>query len=466
MNSIDLVQPRHSYAPEEGQGHIYSNTSLWTAASRIIQAGGEVAQICDENLNSYEPESDIVGVNLVGPPYIQVVRERMRNLLGRRLVVGGQIVNGLAGLDTFSCTNRAQLQTLFGNDVVNGNNDEELTRTLDLENRMPGLLETSLIPAYERISDEDMREYLSREISFFLSRGCKKGCLFCASDKRMKEQYRNFEVIDADLRYLVKRASELGIPKLEIYISNQDVFQTPDKIKEFAFIVQNIQQQNPEVTIRMRGLSNSSSLVDAHNDGHTCIRDMVDAGFHTVGFGIDGGTPEVWAQQRKTHNTMDKCISSMRIAREEYDLTPEVLMVFGHQDETEKSLRSALTFTEDMVNLYGAIPRPHVAKDIVPGSDYWHNKIKKTTEVKRQDRARRIKYLMKHPEYFQSLDFTTLPNSLSHSDETLRERTEHYYRLITQLPGNTTPVIYPIAPEFSPEQNEEHRRRNTGKYDR
>ena len=39
---IDLVQPRHNYAPKEGVGHIYMPTSLLTVGARLLNAGAEV----------------------------------------------------------------------------------------------------------------------------------------------------------------------------------------------------------------------------------------------------------------------------------------------------------------------------------------------------------------------------------------------------------------------------------------
>ncbi|MBU0458208.1 radical SAM protein [Patescibacteria group bacterium] len=466
MKQISLLQPRHSYAPEKGQGHVYSNTSLWTAASRIIQAGGEVTQIDDENLRPFEPKSDIVGMNVIGTAYINVVRKRMKDLSETRLVVGGQVINGLTGIDKFTSSNRTQMQTLFGKEVVNGNNDLELAALLGIKPEdLPPILETSLVPAYERISDEDMREYLSREISFFLSQGCKFGCRFCGEKNQRPEQYRNPDVLEADLTYLVERAQKLEINTLEMYLSNPDLFQTPDKLKEFAFIVQRVQRCHPKVRIKIRGLSRVDHFVKAHTHQPNVIDEMTSAGFHTIGFGIDGGTPETWAREKKG-NTTTNCISAIRIAREEYNMTPEVLMVFGHQKETEKSLKAALSFTRDMIDLYQAVPRPHVSKDILPGSKYWENNIEEATLAEREDRTRRIRFLLENPEYFQALDFTTLPNSISHPDPELRRLTEKYYLAITQLKGNTTPVVYPIDPDFSDENNEENKSLNIGRYDR
>ena len=55
-------------------------------------------------------------------------------------------------------------------------------------------------------------------------------------------------------------------------------------------------------------------------------------------------------------------------------LTPETLMVFGHHGvDTENSLIKAVEFTQAMWDQYGSLPRPHVAKSVVPGNDGWRD---------------------------------------------------------------------------------------------
>ena len=69
---IDLIQPRHNYAPKEGVGHIYMPTSLLTAGARLLNAGIDVT-FHDENLRPLEVSSNYVGFNLLGAPYIPEV---------------------------------------------------------------------------------------------------------------------------------------------------------------------------------------------------------------------------------------------------------------------------------------------------------------------------------------------------------------------------------------------------------
>jgi hypothetical protein len=77
-------------------------------------------------------------------------------------------------------------------------------------------------------------------------------------------------------------------------------------------------------------------------------------------------------------------ISAIKIIKEQYGITPEILMVFGYNEfDNEESLKLALEFTCQMNAKYGALPRPHVAKDFIPGSDNWH----------KPEYTERVKYL-------------------------------------------------------------------------
>ncbi len=460
--AISLVQPRHSYAPEKGIGHVYMPMSVLMPAARIMEAGGEVADIQDLNL---QPMADsghagIVGVSLLGAPYIPEVEKQIVKAVGShtRLAVGGQVVSGLT---------ERQRHRLFGKNSIHGNDDAELSKTLGINVKdISPIYNTSAISAYERISDEDMKKYLSTEFSFYLAQGCKWHCPFCAVGERTKrnegagkmvaakEIYRRPDILEKDLRYLVERAEKLGLSKLDIYLSNLDVFQTPNKLSEFAGIVLSIKKSHPHFSIRMRGLATVDAFIHADAKKPEAIQKIKEAGFHTVGFGIDGGTAEQWAKL-KPQNTEIKCVDAFRIAREKYDITPEVLMVFGHPGETAESLKAAVTFTETMVEKYKAIPRPYVSKDLIPGNDYWMDVAN----------AGRIEFLLKHPQYFQALDFAALPSSISHPDETLRTLTDKYVQEIIRIPGNITKLVYPIAPEFDEETNVLHRKLNVGNYD-
>ena len=64
MLKIDLIQPRHNYAPPYGLGHVYMPTSLLTIAARLLHAGVDVT-IHDENIEPAKITSNYIGINLL-----------------------------------------------------------------------------------------------------------------------------------------------------------------------------------------------------------------------------------------------------------------------------------------------------------------------------------------------------------------------------------------------------------------
>lgn len=467
MVKIDLIQPRHNYAPsanEEPIGHVYMPTSLLTVGARLLNSGVDVT-FHDENIKPRKLSSKYIGINLLGPPYIPEAIDLQREInreLGNDVIylLGGQVVSGLT---------QSQFRRLFRDTAHNGNNDEALARIFGIDSKeLTPPEKTSLIPGYEKIPDGKMRQYLSREFSLYVSQGCKFRCDFCAAVRtfkdpttgewrRVQEVYRSPEIIGQDLEYLVRRTKKLGIKQLQLYMSNLDVFQTPNELLKFAYTIQDVRKNHPDFDIRLRGLATADSYLRAKNNSRKSIDELVKAGFHTVGFGVDGMTPQVWKAVNKRINTEDKCLEAIRSAREDFGITPEVLMVFGHVGaDTEETLRLAYEFTLDMVDRYGAVPRPHVAKSFIPGNNGWFD----------PKNADAVESLMKHPESFQALDFTALPSRLTHSDDRLRELASQYYLKICEIPANTTLPVKPITPDLTSEEIQEVKKFNQRRYDR
>lgn len=476
MEKITLVQPRHYQAEEADQngniseGHIYMPSSLITAGARILAAGGDV-KFEDGNLARLPKlQNKITGANIIGAPLIPEaikLRNQIQKIYGddHTFILGGQVINGLTP---------EQFAKLFGEKAINGNNDEALKKALKLELRkMPSPEETSHIPAYEKLAPADLQKYLEHEFSLYLSQGCKFGCTFCAAKRTMvdpvthevtqvTEQYRNLDLVEGDMRYLIQKAQAAGIKEFNIYLSNLDTFQTPDKLHEFARRILTIKRDFPGFEIHMRGLSTVDAFIDCHNDNPQVIRDMIDAGLYSIGFGVDGYTPAIWKKIKKGHNDQSKSIDAIRLTREEYGITPEVFMIIGHVDpktwkpiETEETLLHALEFTMDMIAKYGAIPRPYMAKNIVPGNSGWKDPRNQAF----------VDNLINNPQYFQNLDFSALPTPLTHPDHD-RVLLERIYRMLMELPGNTTPIIYPISQDISDEMAKIYRRLNLNRWDR
>ena len=458
MATIELIQPRHNYAPaiqEERLGHIYIPTSLLTAGAVLQNAGIDV-RIHDENFGYCQIDSRYVGINLLGAPYIPEAIKLQKNIRKETgndsmFFLGGKIIDGLAD---------DQFKRLFGDDAYRGNDlNSAASRIIgkDIQTKSP--LEVSLIPAYEKIPPIMMKSYLAEEISFFTSKGCSSLCDFCAADKGMPEKYRDQGILKNDLSYLVQKAKGFGLRKLSIYISNLDVFQTPQELKVFAYNVIQIRNENPGFEIVLRGLSRVKSFLIAQkvqdSEKSKSIEDLVQAGFNTVGFGVDGGTAESWKANHKGQSEQG-CIEAIRSAREDYGITPETLMVFGHVNVGKNDARAAYDFAKNMVESYGSIPRPHVSKWRIPGNLGWKES---------SGEAQRASLLL-NPELFQSLDFTALPSQLTHPDPELRAQATKYFLLMCSLPGNTTKPVLPLEPMMDPIEIEHIKNYNLKRWDR
>lgn len=464
MSSILLVQPRHIYAPdasEENLGHVYMPTSLLTVAARLLGAGVRV-DFCDENLAKSSLRCEALGVNLLGAPYVSRAREllmRLKESTGSdKLILGGQIVSGFSA---------EEFSQLFGERTVNGNDDSALADALRVNvSSMSPLHRTSLIPAYELLDDAAMQLYLSAEFSFFLSQGCKFSCTFCAAQrtrqnpltgryKAVREMYRESEIIEQDLSYLIDRASRLGLNSLSLYLSNLDLFQSIESLEVFVSVLARILDLRPHFSLSIRGLSTTTSFLLAHRFRPSLIERLVELGLYRIGFGVDGGDPTVWTSTRKPH-TGASCVQAISITRDVYGITPETLMVFGHSGlDTEASLHSAVAFTKAMLNDYGALPRPHVAKTVVPGNDGW---IAPTSRMI-------VNNLLAWPQGFQSLDFTALPSPLTHPDAAFRELATANFLEVCNLKGTMTQYVLPETHDMDEAKLSEVRRFNERRYD-
>jgi radical SAM superfamily enzyme YgiQ (UPF0313 family) len=451
MAQIDLINPRHNCAPKfdgkEYTGQIYMPTALLTVAAKLIDASVDV-NIYDENIRPAKIGSDIVGIGLTGAPYIPVARniiERInRTNPETKYLIGGTVVDGLTS---------EQFSRLFGKKAYAGS-DKNVREIVSIEETLTADRQISLIPAYEKLTDTVMKEYLSREFSLYVSQGCRFNCTFCAAAKNKPEQYRDLDIITKDLGYLTKKAARYGLKELNMYMSNLDVFQTPDVLKEFAKKVIEVKKENPKIDIKLRGLSTVEMYLKARKD-RELIGLLKKAGFHTVGFGVDGATAEVHKKTRKPIGNEQDCIDAIILAHSD-GFTPEALMVFGHENvDNEDSLRAAYDFAKEMQDKYGAIPRPHVSKAFVPGNEGW----KKGYEPQ-------IESIMTNPELFQCLDFTALPTELTHPDRIQRQLATKYYLKMCQLEKNTTQPLLPIKLGMTRTQIEKVNKSNEGKFDR
>lgn len=464
MHDLTLLQVRHSYAPppeEELLGDTSLPNSLLNVQARLERAGVK-ATIIDHNVTPYkEPDTDTVGLTVLGMPYVPIVRSMVKKLLdeGRKVLVGGQLVDGLVRKDDDVITDRSQFDAFFDKRAIIGNDDASLAAALGIaQESLRPWKETSLVSSYEELEEASLRHYMSGDIPLELGQGCKKKCTFCGIAEKgiPTERWRDNIVIEKDLAWLAKKAQELGIETMNFYLTNVDLFQTPRRLNQFATIVERIKGVHQHVRLRFRGLSTVDEFLSVHDKHPEVIRNLVRAGLERLGAGVDGWSYDLWKSIGKLHNDETKCIRFVQIARE-YGIDPEVLMVYGHARDTEVTMGQANDFLRWSVNDYGATPRPHYAKALIPGNIDW------SMAVWHKDP--RVDLLYDRPEFCQAMDFCARPSSLTDPDPEVREMKGSYFNEACRMPGTLTQYIEPMDPECSDEENARRMKKNKRKYD-
>lgn len=469
QKSITLIQPRHSYAPERGLGHVYMPNSLLTLGAQLQQVDCDV-RIYDANRGLTPIHTNVVGINLLGAPYIPEAQKLIKDIRefyndDIKIVLGGQVLAPGKNIKHPDAPwwvyntgiTPEQFRKLFGHNVYNGMISETLQQVLNIP-RIPPATGVSLIAMYHELGDKRLYAYMKWEIPLYVSQGCAMNCSFCAAVKGVPEEYRQLHTIRTDLVYLLNRAVDYKLGQLSFYMTNLDVFQSPKKLFAFAKMVQEVRKNHPDIDVKLRGLAGVGYFNKAYNyqeNGEYLIEELKKAGFTTVWFGIDGVSREIWKGIKKPQNTEKQVLDALRNCKES-GLTPESLMVFGHAIDTQKSLEEALHFVQRAQQEYGAIPRPHVAKPFVPWNDGRNHPTYQEP----------IDLIMDDPRLFQALDFTAFPSALTHKNWDQRELVRKYVTEMTKVPWNTTQLIEPYDFLDIERQLASKKAKNLWKYDR
>ncbi len=475
--SITLIQPRHSYAPDTGIGHIYMPNSLMTIGAQMHEAGYDV-DLYDLNIEKAEVKSNIVGINLLAGSHISEVQNiisAIRQGYGNdiKVVLGGQILapgrdikhQKAPGWSYNTGITSEQFHKLFGHNVYNGMVTDTLLKILDIPH-LPAAKDISLSYMYNKIGvqasfgKDKMIQYMQQEMPLYVSQGCAMNCSFCAAMKGTPEEYRDPHKTKEDFLHLLDMACGYEISELSFYMTNLDVFQSPKKLFAFAKMIQEARAEYPYINVKLRWLAWVSYFNKAYNyeeHGEYLIEELKKAWFTTVWFGIDGVSREVWRWINKPQNTEKQVLDALENCKKA-NLTPEALMVFGHPVDTEQSLTDALHFMQWAQQEYGAIPRPHVARSFFPHNDGWNH----------PDYKWAIDAMMQNPKLFQALDFTALPSYLTHFYLTDKQRDllKNHMIEMTKIPGNTTQLIESYDVFDLDSEIEAKRHRNMWKYDR
>ena len=446
---ITFIQPRHNYAWEDWLWHIHLSSPLLSVKARLLAVlwNNQTIRFIDANFENpnYQKLTWIVWVNLVWAPYIPEVIKIIEQISeNTTILLWWQIISSLTD---------SEFQELFNKrgNVINWNVSDKLEELFNLEKwSITDVENVNLIEAYKDIGDEEMKEYLEREFSIYLSQWCKYNCSFCQALKKKPEKYRDLSLFEGELLYLLERAESFWLKNLIFYLSNLDIFQTPDLFSQFLDVIEKV-TNTTDIKIQFRWLAWVDSFLSLYYNDQSLLVRAQKLWLTSVWYGIDWATPEVWKSIWKWQNfkwnssiwwvwkysEQEKAIDTIKYTKE-LGITPEVLMVFWHPWETNESLEKAYSFCKDMLETYWALPRPHISKTIIPWSDWWYKE-------QNQDLVR---IFVDNPEYFQALDYTALPSELTHPDKKIRNLARKWYKKICALSPQSTQYIIPNTSEY------------------
>ncbi len=403
--SIVLIQPQY---PHGGRKQTYLPAGVLNLGSRLTQAGAEVDFI-DLNRTGFRDSlailkhSDVIGITVLGPPYIPEVIKTIRMIrqagLNQPVMVGGQGVSLLKDESNFT-------KWFDGLGAVQIKTAQEIAGCCGIApENIPSEYEVSLVPMFEKMSAEELRAYLTKEFPLFLSQGCTFNCAFCAADKAKKERYRTSESLAEEVRWICKYLASIGHKELQAYLSNLDGFQTPKDFEEKLTLVKKIYEEHGIVP-RLRCLATSRCTFKACQKDPELPKCLHECGLEVVGFGADGADEEVWARQNKTHNSMSE-LQTAADAMERAGITVEFLMVFGFQDDNIKTLWRDFKFS--MREAWkGRIIRPYLAKSQTPAGRWQTNDPLVEAMVADPTLLSRLDYAMigsvqTHPKFFHRM---------------------------------------------------------------
>lgn len=371
---IILIQP--AYPHSNGQKYqTYLPGSLMNVGSRLLKAGLDVSFV-DLNIsnvvnNPYGfavfkakvSENDIIGFTVLGPPYIPIVIQLINRLYAAGAINSEQKI--LIGGEGVARVNPADFKRWFaGLNAIQITNDHDIALACGIHPvSLVSAYETSMVPMLQRLSDGELLNYLTTELSLFLSQGCKFGCAFCSANKNRREQYRDEQAVRDEITFICAYLARIEHKELRIYLSNLDGFQTPAKLEESLRMVHEI-ATTYGITPVIRCLATSRCTFQAHREDQDLLGRLRGHGLTIVAFGADGADEATWRRQNKHHNSLSE-LQTVCGAMKDAGITVELLMVIGFQDDGPRALWRDLKYSI-LQALKGRIIRPYLAKSQTP----------------------------------------------------------------------------------------------------
>ena len=273
----------------------------------------------------------------------------------------------------------------------------------------------------EKLTETDLRTYLSNELTLLFSQGCIYGCKFCGAQTQQRESFFNTR---HNLETFARLACEHGIGRLKFYVTSLDFFQQflpggrPELLLSRLRDVIAIRERY-RLDIELRALTRADSY-NAAMASQEVLSLVKTAGFRTFGFGADGAASVslLRAMKKGSDNLRSDLLMAFAHA-EHHGLVPEILYVFGIPEDTPETLAETKALCVGLLREFpNSVYRGFPAKNAIPGNRNW------------QDVARRndtcYRRLLEQPALFANLGFETLANSVSHGDVGVRKAVNRY----------------------------------------
>jgi hypothetical protein len=416
--NIALFNPAYPY----GKPQAYLPGGLANLLSRLLAAGVD-GSLTDLNFASFTDETvgvrlsacQAIGFSVLGAPYIPAVIGYIRQLreLGylQPILVGGEGISRVA---------QADFQAWFGDlpDVRQIRHDLDLQQSLGIRlGSLPAESVTSMVPALELLTLEERTRYFTGELCLQLSRGCAFSCSFCGADRGKKETYRTLDTLEREVDFICSHLQAISHPRLEVYVSNLDAFQTPELLEQsLAVIWQSASRHG--ITTAIRGLATSKCTFRAVENDPGLLGRLYGYGLRTVAFGADGASEATWKAQNKRHNVMNELLRSILAVRKA-GIGVEILMVIGFPGEKLKDMLLNFWFSIGQA-FGGAVVRPYLAKEYIPTGNW-------------KDDDPLVLAFRKDPNLLICLDFAALGSRWTHPDPLQRWLSNATYLLIIGL---------------------------------
>lgn len=381
-------------------------------AGQLLEMRGVSVEYQDNQLHPMGERTDLAnfdsyGISVMGAQNIAVAGRTYKLLLEKwvkpeQIYFGGQGIEDLAD---------EEFQRLFL-----GANKISTSQLMDGE-----YWNISIKDQLDKFSEEDLRVYFSNELAVLLSQGCRYNCSFCGAKTGMKESFFN---VKDNLESYLQKATELGIPQIRGYVTSLDFFQQAGKqgdvnvLKGYLREVISLKRKYG-IEIKLRALTRADSYLAASKDEE--LMDLVrEAGFYQFGFGADGAADiSLLKAMAKGNANLKSALLEAFSHMEEHGFTPEILYVFGIEQDTEDTLNKTKELCIGLMDYFkSSIYRGFPAKSNIPVNKNWKRDSWKKTETYQE--------LISNPKLFINLGFETLANFVSHPDEKARRLVNRY----------------------------------------